>query len=449
MERKQFLQLSTAFAVGSFLNPLEGCGPTPQPPRTKNWAGNIEFSTDKIFKPNSVSDIQKTLKEVKHIKAQGTTHCFNRIADSKENLMAMKQMNQVVSLDKEKGTVTVQAGIKYGELAPYLQENGMALHNLASLPHISVAGSVSTGTHGSGVNNGNLASVVEGIEFIDASGNVIQLSREKDSGIFPGIIVALGALGIITKVTLKVQPSFEVKQFVYEKLPNEQLFQHFEEIMSAAYSVSLFTDWQNDSVNEVWVKARTDASTAFPAPAEFFGAKAATKDLHPIAANSAENCTPQMGVAGPWHERLPHFKMGFTPSSGVELQAEYFIPFENGVEAMKEIAAMGEEIGPHLFISEIRAIAADDHWLSMAYNRKSIAIHFTWKQETEAVMALLPKIEKALERFTPRPHWGKLFTIPKETLASRYEKMNDFKSMAKKYDPDGKFINDFLNTNIF
>lgn len=449
MQRKEFLQLSTALAVGSILNPLDGCGPTAPAPRTKNWAGNIEFSTDNIYKPASISDIQKTLKAVNHIKAQGTTHCFNRIADNKENLMAMKQMNKVISLDKEKETVTVEAGIKYGELAPYLQENGFALHNLASLPHISVAGSVATGTHGSGVNNGNLASAITAVEFIDASGNVVELSREKDPEVFPGTIVALGALGIVTKMTLKVQPAFQVKQYVYENLPNEQLYQHFEEIMGAAYSVSLFTDWQNDTVNEVWVKERTDAPSAFPASAEFFGGKAATKDMHPIAANSAENCTPQMGVAGPWHERLPHFKMGFTPSSGVELQAEYFIPFEYGVDAMKEIAALGKEIGPHLFISEIRAIAEDDQWLSMAYKRKSIAIHFTLKQETEAVMALLPKIEKALDRFTPRPHWGKLFTISKETLAARYEKMNDFKILAQKYDPTGKFINEFLSSYIF
>jgi alditol oxidase len=450
MKRKTFIKLSSTLLVAPFVSSLEGCAEKEKKEKLKNWAGNLEYSTDSVFYPKSVEEVQELVKKMPNSKALGTQHCFNTIADSKHNLISTKALNKVISIDTTAKTVTVEAGIKYGELAPYLHKKGFALHNLASLPHISVGGSITTATHGSGVGNGNLASAVSALEIVIADGSIIQLSKAKDGEDFSAAVVGLGALGVITKVTLDIQPTFDVKQYVYEQLPMTQLKDNFEAIMSAGYSVSLFTDWQSDSINEVWVKSKVEKETESPAmPAAFFGAKAATKNMHPIADISAENCTDQMGVAGPWYERLPHFKMGFTPSSGKELQAEYFVPMSQAVEAILAVAQFGKEIGPHLFISEIRSIAADNLWLSPCRGQNSVAIHFTWKQETEAVMKLLPVIEKALAPFNVRPHWGKLFTITASELASRYEKMEDFKAIAKKYDPEGKFHNDFLTKNIF
>ena len=447
MKRKQFIKIGSALAWGSALQQLPACD-APAPVVKKNWAGNIEYSTSSIFKPETVDSIKSALSQVNQVTAQGTCHCFNRIADSPDHLMDMKPWNRILDLNKERFRVTVQAGTKYGELAPVLHQQGFALHNLASLPHISVAGSIATATHGSGIANGNLATAVTELELVNGSGNVLQLTREKDRDLFNGAVVALGALGIVTKVTLELQPTYSVSQWVFEKLPVEELYRNFEPIMGSGYSVSLFTDWQSDSINEVWVKAKTNDAGPVLSDGAFFGAVPATRDMHPIAINSAENCTPQMGVPGPWHERLPHFKMGFTPSSGVELQAEYFVSFEDAVAAIKAVSTLSREIGPHLFISEIRSIAADNLWLSTAYHRKSVAIHFTWKQENDAVMQLLPKIEKVLEPFAPRPHWGKLFTIPKEVLEKRYERMNDFRNIAKQFDPQRKFVNPFLSTHV-
>ncbi len=420
-----------------------------QAERLKNWAGNFTFSTDKVFYPKSVEEVQKLVKKTGRLRPLGTRHCFNRIADSKHNLISLTEMNKVVELNAKAQTVTVESGIKYGVLSPYLHEQGFALHNLASLPHISVAGSCATATHGSGVGNGNLATAVTALEMVIADGSVVHLSREKDGSTFLGAVVGLGALGLVTKVTLKVQPTFMMRQYVYEKLPLAQLTNNFDKIVSAGYSVSLFTDWQSDSINEVWIKSRVDDTRDYNNVPEFFGAKAAAKNLHPIAELSAENCTEQMGVAGTWFERMPHFKMGFTPSSGVELQSEYFIPLHNAVDAILSIQRMGKQIGPHLFISEIRTIAADDLWMSPCRNQPSVAIHFTWKQDVDTVMQLLPLIEKELEPYKARPHWGKLFTMPPQVLASRYEKMDDFKKMIALYDPKGKLRNDFIETNLF
>ncbi|MCW3107108.1 MAG: FAD-binding protein [Segetibacter sp.] len=446
MKRKTFITLSSALMTAHIFSPLSSLA---QNKKLKNWAGNLEYSTDNIFYPKSVEEEQKLVKEHSKLKALGTRHCFNRIADSKDNLISMTEMNKVVSLDAKAQTVTVEGGIKYGVLAPYLDEKGFALHNLASLPHISVAGSIATATHGSGVGNGNLATAVTALEMVTADGNVVHLSKDKDGENFLAAVVGLGALGVITKVTLHVEPTYLVRQNVYVGLPMDQLKENFDKIVSAGYSVSLFTDWQTETMDEVWIKSRGDKGTDYNTVPAFFGAKAATKNLHPIAELAAENCTEQMGVPGGWYERLPHFKMGFTPSSGVELQSEYFIPQHNAVDAILAIQRLGKQIGPHLFISEIRTIAADNFWMSPCRHKASVAIHFTWKQEWDAVRKLLPLIEKELEPYKVRPHWGKLFTMSPKVLASRYEKLDDFKKMMVMYDPKGKLRNEFLNKNIF
>lgn len=445
MKRKTFLKLSSTIAA----TPLFRKFPEMHlADKLKNWAGNIEYSTDNVFYPATAEDVKKLLLSKDKMQSLGTRHCFNRIADSKYNLVSSNKLNRVISLDAGTNTITVEGGMKYGELAPYLQEKGFALHNLASLPHISVAGSITTATHGSGVKNGNLASAVRSLEIIKADGSVINLSKGADDE-FEGAVVGLGALGFINTVTIAIEPTYEMRQYVFEKLPFAELHDNFEKIMSAGYSVSLFTDWQGDTINEVWIKQKTDGPTSFSNQENFYGAKAAIKNMHPIAELSAENCTEQLGVAGPWYERLPHFKMGFTPSSGKELQSEYFVPREHAVEAMFTVKKMGNQIGPHLFISEIRAIAADDLWMSSCRGQDSVTIHFTWKQEWDAVKKLLPQIEEALSQFNVRPHWGKLFTISPKTLQSRYPKLPEFKQLVQSMDPGGKFRNQFLNDTIY
>jgi xylitol oxidase len=358
-------------------------------------------------------------------------------------------MDKVISLDPPARTVTLGAGMSYGQLAPYLHEHGFALQNLASLPHISVAGACSTATHGSGEKNGNLSTAVSALELVAASGEIVKLSRQQDGDAFLGAVVGLGALGAITKVTLDLQPTFMMKQYVYENLPLSQMQEHFDAIQASGYSVSLFTDWQNQRINEVWIKSRVEPGAAFHATPDLFGAKLATKNLHPIAEISPENCTEQMGVPGPWYDRLPHFKMGFTPSAGKELQSEYFVPRKHAVEAILAVERLRDQVSPHLLISEIRTIAADNLWMSPCHNQDSVTIHFTWKPDWPKVSKVLPVIEKELAPFQARPHWGKLFTVPPERLRALYQKMPEFIALAKKYDPPGKFRNEFLNTNIF
>jgi|ERR1044072_228532 xylitol oxidase len=446
MEKRTFIKLSSVLVTGTAFSPMINFI---QDSKLKNWAGNYTYSTNKVHTPMSVEEVQQLVKGLPTFKVLGTRHCFNNIADSTENLVSLKHLDQVIALNKDARTVTIGAGISYGKLCPYLYEQGFALHNLASLPHISVAGACATATHGSGSRNGNLATVVRALEMVTPSGEIVTLSKEKDGEKFPGAVVGLGALGVITSLTLDLQPSFDMQQDLFEHLPFEQLKDHLEEIFSSGYSVSLFTDWQNQQANQVWLKRRIEPGTEAVLRSDFFGAVPATRPLHPIAALSAENCTQQMGVPGPWHERLPHFRMNFTPSSGEELQSEYFVPRNKGYEAIMAVDRLRDQISPHLLISELRTIDADQLWMSPCYQQPSMAIHFTWKQDWPAVSKVLPKIEAALAPFNVKPHWGKLFTIAPATLQQRYEKLSDFRQLIKEYDPQRKLRNAFLDTNIY
>jgi alditol oxidase len=446
MNKRAFIKLISAAMSMPGISPLLAWAGAE---KLKNWAGNVEYGTDRLYSATSAEQAQEFVRKHARLKVLGTRHCFNHIADSTDDFLSLRPMDKVLSLDAQARTVTIPANMSYGQLSPYLHEKGFALHNLASLPHISVAGACATATHGSGEKNGNLATSVSALEMITASGDIVKLSRKQDGEGFLGVVVGLGALGVTTKITLDLQPTFMVKQYVYENLPLSEMQEHFDAIEASGYSVSLFTDWQKKRVNEVWIKSRVEAGQSFNATPDFFGAKLATKNLHPIAELSAENCTEQMGVPGPWYERLPHFRMGFTPSAGNELQAEYFVPRRHAVEAILAIERLRDQVSPHLLISEIRTIAADDLWMSPCYKQPSVTIHFTLKPDWPAVSQLLPVIERELAPFQVRPHWGKLFTVSPERLKARYEKLPDFIELSKKYDPQGKFRNDFLNKNIF
>jgi len=450
MKKRTFLKLAGAIGAESILSPLATLGAeSSMPDKLRNWAGNVDYSTEVVLAAKSVAEVREHVKKTEKLRVLGTRHCFNTIADSKDAFLSLTEMHDEPALDVAARTVTVDANMTYGRLAPWLEQKGFALHNLASLPHISVAGACSTATHGSGEKNRNLSAAVQGLEVVAANGDAVRLSRQTDGGIFRGAVVSLGALGAIAKVTLEVQPTFQARQWVYENMPFDAIKAHFDEIEGAGYSVSLFTDWRNKNINEVWVKERIGSGKAFEAGTEWWGAKLAKKNLHPIAALGAENCTEQMGVPGPWYERLPHFKMGFTPSAGKELQSEYFVPRKDAVDAIFAVEKLHEKISPHLLITEIRAIAADDLWLSPCYQQDSVAIHFTWQQDWPAVKAVLPEIEGALSPFAVKPHWGKLFTMEPAVLRLRHKKMPEFVELARKYDPHGKFRNEFLNKYVF
>ncbi len=414
-----------------------------------NWAGNHAYVAARLHEPTSLVELQEVVRTAPSLRVLGSRHSFNDIADTTGDLLSLSRMPRVFDLDQASGRVTVDGGVRYGELCGPLDAAGFALHNLASLPHISVAGACATATHGSGVRSGNLATAVTTIEVVTADGELEVFDRDRDPETFHGAVVALGGLGAVTSLTLELQPAFRMRQDLYEDLPLDQVVDQFDEITSLADSVSLFTEWRGPVFEHVWLKRRVPDGDAFEPPPDLFGATIATAPIHPIRRMPPDALSPQLGIPGPWHERLPHFRMDHTPSAGAELQTEYLIPHHHAAAGLVALDGIRDRIAPLLQISEVRTIAADGLWMSTAFGRASVAIHFTWQPEWDGVRRVLPAIEDALAPFGPRPHWGKLFTMSPDAVRSTYAQLPRFVALLEQHDPGGKFRNAFLSRNIF
>ena len=404
----------------------------------RNWAGNVAFTACRLRRPTSVAELQGIVASASRIKALGSGHSFSTVADSVGELVTVADLPRVVAVDPSTSTVTVGGGLRWGELAPELHAAGYAVHTMGSLPHISVAGSIATGTHGSGDRNGCLASAVTSFEMVVPSGDVVRISRgDRD---FEGSVVALGRLGIVTSLTLDVQPTYDVAQVVYDALPWNAALEHLDHIMGAAMSVSLFTTWQGQGFEQVWVKQRIGEAAV---DLTWTGAVPADGPRHPVPGTPAFHCTEQGGVVGPWFERVPHFRLEFTPSNGEELQTEYLVPRVHGVDALRAVASIREPVASVLLISEIRSVARDDLWLSPAYARDSLGLHFTWIADTDRVLPVVRALEQVLAPFDPRPHWGKVFTP--SHVGARYPQIEEFADLVGRYDPHGVLGNEFVD----
>jgi alditol oxidase len=424
---------------------VTSAGPETESDRVSNWAGNIAFQAARVHRPASLDELRRIVAESPSVRALGSGHSFNRIADTTGDLVSLAGLPREITFPAEgPATVTVSSGLRYSEIAGPIHAAGHALANMASLPHISVAGAVATGTHGSGNSVGSLATAVSALRMVGPEGDLIELSRASDPDRFDGAVVALGALGIVTDVTLDLVPTFDVAQYVYLDMPLETVAAEYADISATAYSVSVFTNWRSGAGN-VWLKQRTDLVEAAAPQLTWLGARLAEEPQHPVPGMPAAYCTEQLGVPGPWHERLPHFRPDFTPSAGAELQSEFFLERSAAPAAIEALGRIGDRIAPVLQISEIRTIAADRLWLSPAYGRDSVAFHFTWIEDAAAVDPVLADVEELLLPLGARPHWGKVFHVPPARVSALYEQAGRFRGLMREFDPAGKLRNPFLD----
>lgn len=405
----------------------------------RNWAGNLTYASPRIHRPTSREELSALVRGSTHIRALGSGHSFNKVADSADDLVRVDGLPQELEIDAAASTVTVGAGTRYAELAVELHHHGLALACLASLPHISVAGSCATGTHGSGDGQRCLSAAVRGLEIVGPDGEPVWLSRDTDPEIFPGTVVALGALGVVTRLTLEVEPAFTMSQRVRLDVPLDEVAAHIDEVFGSAYSVSLFTDWHARN-GRVWLKHREDR-----AGGTWHGGRPASGREHPVPGMPTEAATEQMGVVAPWYERLPHFRPELPPSAGEELQSELYLPRAAAPEAFAVLREIGDLIAPVLHISEVRTIRADDLWLSPAHQRDSVAFHFTWVRDPEGIAPVLGAVEERLAPLGARPHWGKITTLPPERIIGSYTRAADFARLLERFDPAGKFRNPFVD----
>lgn len=405
----------------------------------QNWSKNVDFGEKAYLQPQSLSELQEMVRSHTNIRARGSAHSFNEIANTDEYAINLARMPQVIEINQEKRSVKVSAGLTYGELAPILDKQGWALHNLASLPHISIAGSIATGTHGSGIKNQNLANQVISLSVVKADGKLKTFTAADSE--FKALVVGLGLGAIVYQYELKIEESYQIRQVIYPDIPLAEIRKNFDQIMSSAYSVSYFTDWADPQTGNLWCKFRDDEVI----PQTIGGANAANKKFHPIPSVDSQACTEQLGEPGAWFERLPHFKLDFTPSVGEEIQSEFFVARKDADAALATVAAFGSEIAPLLWITELRTIAADNLLLSGSYQRDTLAIHFTWKK-VDAIYPLIAKIENALKPFDARPHWGKVYTTTFEEAVSKFSEFAKFKEVIEGLDPTRKFEN--LSTKL-
>jgi xylitol oxidase len=416
----------------------------------RNWAGNVEYQSRRLLEPRSIEELQEVVRASDRFRVIGSRHSFSPIADTTGDHVSLARLPRIVDVDHDAQTLTVDGAIRYGDLAPILDASGWALDNLGSLPHISVAGACATGTHGSGDGSTSLAGAIRGLEVVRTDGELVRLDESADADGTRAAAVSLGSMGVITRLTLAVQPRYDVAQVVYDGLPTSAIRDHYDGLTATGDSVSVFTTWRGDRPGQLWVKRRADADGAFQAfPTEVFGARRANGPRHPVPGIDPSACTEQDGIPGPWHARLPHFRLDHTPSAGDELQAEYLVDRRHVADAFDALDALRDRIAPLLLIGEIRSIAEDWAWLSPAYDRPSVAFHFTWRPLPAEVAAILPVIEAALAPFDPRPHWGKLFSIPPEVVAARYPRLEDAREVARRLDPDGKLRNAFTDAYLY
>lgn len=410
----------------------------------RNWAGNVTYRAAAVEHPSSLDGVREVISRGGPLRVLGTRHCFNDIADTAGSLFALDALPIEIDVSEDRGSVRVSGGARYGDIAPVLEAEGLALSNLASLPHISVAGAIATGTHGSGDRIGSLSSTVRALTILTAGGEIRRLARGDAD--FNGAVVSLGALGVVLDLTLDVEPTYRVAQHVYEQPRWDRILDTLNTVTGAGTSVSVFSRWQSaDTADQVWVKQRQPDGRAHERAElmQRLGAKVADGPRHPIVGVDPVATSEQGGVAGPWFQRLPHFRLEFTPSAGVELQSEYLVPRTDAVAAIEALRSLADRIAPMLLVNEVRTVRADDLWLSSSYGTDAVGLHFTWRPDEAAVRALLPEIEAALPT-TARPHWGKVFTLDGTELRARYPRWHDFAALRHRFDPERRFVNAYL-----
>jgi len=440
----------------------EGAGGRRSDGEFVNWAGNVRFRPAGRAEPASTEQLQELVANAARVRVVGAGHSFSPLVATSGTLVSLRRLVRPAEVDAGTGEAWVSAGATYAEVGPELDRAGWALANLASLPQITVAGAVVTATHGSGSANRALSDAVTGLELVGADGTLHRL----EGGALAGAVVSLGALGVLTRVRVRLEPSYQAAQRVWQDLPLVAALEHLGEVLDLGWSVSLFTDWRNpDRVDQVWVKQRLHTeppdATGAASPAasdgrrlsgaddpagdaddllDRLGARRATVQLHPLADGDPGAATEQLGRPGAWHCRLPHFRPDSSPSgAGAELQSEWLVDRADGADALGRLRGLADRLAGAVRVCEVRAVGADQAWLSPAYQRDSVALHLTWRPQPSVVWPLVAEIEAALADLGPRPHWAKLWqALPAIARA------DDFRRLVTSHDPAGCFANPLL-----
>ena len=419
----------------------------------RNWARTSESQPVKTFFPSTITEVCAIVKAAqehqKTIRVVGAGHSFTKLVETEDWLVSLDRLNGIDEIDETAKTVTVYAGTRLFELGKALGEHGYSQENLGDINVQSIAGALSTGTHGTGLAFGNLSTQVMKLEIVNAHGDVVTLSRELDPNLFHASLVSLGALGIIVKVTLRIieAPIYKFKSY---KLPYSKLEAQLDELIDSNRHFEFFLFPYSELVQVKTMNLTNDA----PQRIRFYYFKNVVLEnylfflvselcrLFPKTSKFFSRLSAK-GVGSSTISAYSH-QLFATPRLVRFREMEYSIPLQHLRDALRDVRKTIEtnNYAVH-FPIECRTVKADDIWLSPSYKRDSayLAFHMYKGMPYENYFR---DMEKIMRKYNGRPHWGKMHCLSKHELQELYPKFNHFLEIRDSFDPNGRFLNRYM-----
>ncbi len=421
----------------------------------RNWAGDQACRPAAFERPSGTQEVAAAVRAAaaagRTVRVAGAEHSFTGAVLTDGTLLSLERMSRVLDVDRASGLVRIQAGITLHDLNGVLWDHGLAVANLGDIDVQSIAGAAATGTHGTGHGLPNLSAALHSIELVTGDGSVVECNEESDPDAWRAARVGIGALGVVTEVTLRAVPAFTLEG-VDAPMPLEATLERLGELAAGSEHFELFT-FPHTGVALTRTNRRTDAP---PAPRS--AGRAWVDDI--LLRNHAFELACRIGRARP--SLIPRLNRAVTRASGTTrrvdrsyeifasprrvrfTEMEYAVPRADGAEAVRSVLAMiGERRLPVPFPLEVRFVARDDALLSPATGRDTcyIAVH---QYRGMAWEPLLRATEEIMDDFGGRPHWGKRHFQSAATLASRYPDWDRFAAVRARLDPEGRFANGYL-----
>jgi L-gulonolactone oxidase len=427
--------------------------------RWRNWGRNQSCSPAAIEEPESELEVVEAVGRARAagqaVKVVGAGHSFSDIACTDGRLLRLDRLDRIVSMDRETGSVTVEGGIPLWKLNEELAQRGLALSNLGDIDRQSISGAVSTATHGGGARFGGLATFVTGLELVTAAGEVVQCSAEVEPELFACARVSLGALGVITKVTLQCEPAFRLHA-VERPCTVEELVRDLDEIADANEHIDCYW-FPHTDVATVKVANRTDAPVRawrgwkryrneVLLPNHVYAARCAVGRMRPgripanmqrVAAGIGRSQQTDVSHRILCSRRLVRF-----------VEMEYAVPRSELTQLLLQVRDLIETEGLRVdFPVEVRVAAADDIPLSTAHGRATgyLAVHLSAGTPRPRIERYFRGVEGLMLDAGGRPHWGKLHFQDAAGLSPRYPDWDRFRRVRTRVDPDGRFRNRYLD----
>lgn len=416
----------------------------------RNWAGNVQFTAQSFIQPENETEIAAALLKSEQLRVVGTGHSWSTICTTNQNLLNLDRYNKVLQVDKEKLQVTVQPGIKLWQLNEYIDKQGLALKNLGSIARQSLAGAISTATHGTGIGFQILASQIEKFKLIKPDGDILEIHSEKDKDLFNLSIVNLGALGVISEMTINVVPAYQLHDRTYVA-PLQEVIDNLDELVEETDHFKL---WWFPHVDQavVYRYTRTQQAANDSRLRQWLMDEFLSVNVYRLLLKAGNinrdwrrniNRTLVKKFIQPLNRIEKSYKVFNVLEPPIHREVEWAFDISVAKELLREYTSFINASKHRInFIQEIRFTKADEYALSPCYGRNTMwlgaynADNFGWEE-------LMSDFESLAIKYKGRPHWGKEFNVSATYLQQQYPNFKKFTTLREQFDPTGKLLNDF------